>query len=379
MKQKKFLRICLFVFVLCFTILFSKEPPKWFQNPNPHLPVSIQVNALLRTKCSKNIILYIGDGMGLSQITGAITANRGKLNLEYFPYIGLSKTHSIDRYITDSAASATAIATGIKTYNNGIGVNPDSQNVKTILELAEEKGLATGIVVTSSVTHATPAAFISHQANRTLEEQIALDYLRVPIDIFIGGGMRYFSKRSDHLDLIQELKNRGYTVLTSLKDADTITRGPLAIFTAEEHDLPALERGNRLSQGVGLALRLLSQNPNGFFLMVEGSQIDWGGHDNDTERIIQEMLDFDQAIGEGLLFAERNGETLIIVTADHETGGMAIENGSISEGKVLADFTTKEHTGIMVPVFAIGPQAEQFTGIYENASLFEKMRKALGL
>lgn len=374
MKRKILLWICLG----CFLPLLSEEP-QWFQNPNPYSPVSLRVNLVGRAKKPKNLILYIGDGMGISHITAAMTANRGRLNLEYFPYIGLSKTHSADQYITDSAAGATAIATGMKTYNNGIGVQPDSQSIKTILELAEEKGLATGIVVTSSLTHATPAAFVSHQPNRNLEEQIALDYLRVPIDVFIGGGLRYFSKRSDHLDLIEELKKRGYSVFMSLETPDTIGQGPLAVFTAEEHDLPAPLRGNHLSDGVALALRILSQNPNGLFLMVEGSQIDWGGHENDIARIIFEMLDFDKAIGEGLRFAERNGETLIIVTADHETGGMAIENGSILEGKVGVDFTTKEHTGVMVPVFAIGPQAERFTGIYENTALFEKMKEILNL
>jgi len=375
MKQKIFLWICLSI----FSTGFSKEPPKWFQNQTPYAPVSIQVNALCQKERPQNLILYIGDGMGISQITAAMTANHGRLNLEYFPYIGLSKTHSQDRYITDSAASATAIATGIKTYNNGLGVKPDSQSVKTILELAEEKGLSTGIVVTSSVTHATPAAFVSHQVNRALEEEIALDYFRIPIDVFIGGGMRYFSKRSDGQDLIHSLKTKGYTVFTSFPEIDSIGAGPLVIFTAEEHDLPAIKRGNRLPKAVRLALRILSQNPHGFFLMVEGSQIDWGGHDNDATRVIQEMLDFDRAIGEGLRFAEKNGQTLIVVTADHETGGMAIEDGLIQEGKVLANFTTKNHTGVMVPVFAIGPKAEQFIGIYENTALFEKMKNALGL
>lgn len=379
MKKIVFQWTCLSFLSFFFATAQAGEPPKCFQNPNPYFPVSIQINMLLQKDHPKNLILYIGDGMGLSQITAAMTANRGRLNLEYFQYIGLAKTHSADRYITDSAAGATAMAAGIKTYNNGVGVQPDSQKIKTILELAEEKGLATGIVVTSSVTHATPAAFVSHQVNRTFEEQIALDYLRIPIDVVIGGGMKYFAKRSDHLNLIQELKKRGYTVLNLLNNIDTTIHGPIVVFTAEEHDLPASQRGDRLPKAVELALQILSQNPNGFFLMVEGSQIDWGGHDNDPARIVQEMLDFDRSIGKGLEFSARKGETLIVVTADHETGGMAIEDGSIQEGKVVIDFTTKNHTGVMVPVFAIGPQAKRFIGIYENTELFKKMCKALGL
>ncbi len=325
----------------------------------------------------KNIILLIGDGMGISQVFAGLTANRGHLFLENCKYIGFSKTQSADNYITDSAAGGTALSAGVKTYNGAIGVDVNGNQVKTILEEASENGLATGLVSTSSITHATPASFIAHQASRGSYEDIAADFLKTDIDVFIGGGLDHFTKRKDGRDLTDELKNKGYEVETDLKKIGKVKKGKLAGLTAEVHNGRVAERGDMLTVATETALNILDNNKNGFFLMIEGSQIDWGGHAGSTIYVAEDMLDFDQVIGKALEFAAKDKETLIIITADHETGGMAITGGDMQKGVVKAAFPTGDHTAVMVPVFSYGPGAEEFIGIMENTDINAKMKKLL--
>jgi alkaline phosphatase len=327
----------------------------------------------------KNIILMIGDGMGMAQIQAGLIANTGRLNLLQFNHIGFSMTHSATDYITDSGAGATAMSTGHKTYNGAIGVRRDSFSVKTILEYAEENGLSTGLVSTSSITHATPAAFIAHNRSRDNYEDIAADFLKTDIDVFIGGGKDNFAFRKDKKDLIAELRKKDYQVMFSMDSIRQVTQGKLAGLTAPVHNASFIEgRGDMLPVSTETALNILSNNQKGFFLMVEGSQIDFGGHANNTEFVTSEMIDFDKAIGIALDFAKENRNTLVIVTADHETGGMAIIDGSHKKGEVSALFATTGHTGIMVPVFAYGPGAEVFQGIQENTEIFTKMMRLFG-
>jgi len=344
------------------------------------LPASSQDSKNKRQQLPENIILMIGDGMGLSQIQAGLTANFGSLNLLEFKNIGFSRTHSASDYVTDSGAGATAISTGNKTYNGAIGVNADSVPAKTILEYAEDKGLATGLISTSAITHATPASFIAHNVDRNDYEGIALDFLKTDIDVFIGGGRNNFTARKDHKNLVKELKDKNYMVTFSMDTARSVTSGKLVALTAPEHNPAVIEgRDNMLPLAVNTALKILSKNRKGFFMMVEGSQIDWGAHANNTGFVAMEMIDFDKAIGNALTFAKNYGNTLVIVTADHETGGMAISNGNYGEGKVSALFATKNHTGIMVPVFAYGPGAELFQGFQQNTDLFKKMMSLLKL
>jgi alkaline phosphatase len=327
-----------------------------------------------------NIILMIGDGMGVAQVYAGFTVNHGELNLFRCTSIGFSKTYSASDYITDSGAGATAISTGNKTFNGAIGMNKDSIPVKTILEYAEEKGLATGLVVTSAITHATPASFIAHVADRDDYEAIAADFLKTDIDVFIGGGIDHFSVRKDKRDLIKELRQKDYQVILSMDSIRNITHGKLAGLTARVHNLPISDgRGDLLPVGTQTALNILSKNKKGFFMMVEGSQIDWGGHANNADYIAKEMIDFDKAVGEALDFAKRDGHTLVIVTADHETGGLSLLGGDFEKGTYVAGFNTKDHTGIMVPVFAYGPGAGLFQGVQENTDLFYKMMRLFGI
>jgi alkaline phosphatase len=323
----------------------------------------------------KNIILLIGDGMGVSHVFAGLTANKGHLFLENFKHIGFSKTQSADAYITDSAAGGTALSTGVKTYNGAIGVDVNKNPVKTILEEASEDGLATGLVSTSAITHATPASFIAHQAGRGSYEDIAADFLKTNIDVFIGGGLDHFTKRADGRNLVEELKQKDYQVETDLNKIKKVKNGKLVGLTADVHNGRLNERGDMLPVATETALEILDNNKKGFFLMIEGSQIDWGGHAGSTIYVVEDMLDFDQVIGQALEFAAKDKNTLVLVTADHETGGMALTGGSIKDGIVKAAFPTNEHTAVMVPVFAYGPGAEEFTGIMENTDINAKMKK----
>jgi alkaline phosphatase len=325
----------------------------------------------------KNIILLIGDGMGVSQVFAGLTANKGRLFLENCKHIGFSKTSSGDNYITDSAAGGTALSAGVKTYNGAIGVDMNKNPVKTILEEASEKGLATGLVSSSAITHATPASFISHQASRSSYEDIAMDFLKTDIDVFIGGGLDHFSKRKDGRNLLDELKNKGYQVETEMKKIEKVKKGKLAGFAADVHTERLNERGDMLPVATETAINILDNNKNGFFLMVEGSQIDWGGHAGSTVYVVEDMLDFDQVIGKALEFAAKDKNTLVIVTADHETGGMAITGGNFENGVVKGEFPTGGHTAVMVPIFSYGPGAEEFIGIMENTDVHAKMKKLL--
>jgi alkaline phosphatase len=327
----------------------------------------------------KNIILMIGDGMGVSQIYAGMTSNHGHLSIEKIQNIGFSKTYSSSHYITDSGAGGTAIATGKKTYNGAIGVDRDTLIATTILEYAEKNGKSTGLIATCEITHATPASFIAHQPSRKYMEEIAMDFLNTDIEVFIGGGLKYFNQRKDAQDLTKALVNKGYKMIYSPDSIQFANENKIAGLVYPEHAPKFSEgRGDFLTVSSLKAIDILNKNEPGFFLMIEGSQIDWGGHDNDTKYIVDEMLDFDRTIGKVLEFAEKDGNTLVIITADHETGGMGLNGGNFETGEVNAKYTTGEHTGVMVPVFAFGPGSENFRGIYENTEIFNKMMTAFG-
>jgi alkaline phosphatase len=328
---------------------------------------------------ARRAVLMIGDGMGLGQVTAGMIAAGGTLQLDRFPVVGLSRTRASDNLVTDSAAAATAMASGVKTYNGAIGVDSEKRPVPTLVELARAGGLATGVVVTCSVTHATPAAFLAHQDSRRLDDAIALDIARSGLDVLIGGGRKFFSVRADGRDLLAEMRAQGVSVVDDLARIDPSAAGSLLALVADQH-LPRIGegRGDYLPRAAAMALELLGRRERSF-LMVEGSQIDWGSHDNAAAYAVAEMLDFDAAIGRVRAWAEQDGHTLVVVTGDHETGGLAIHGGSLVEKTVTAAFTTKGHTGVMVPVFAYGPGAEAFAGVYENTEIFHRLKAALGL
>ena len=346
--------------------------------------------ALLLTGCAapekksdepatRNVVFLIGDGMGLNHILAAMTVHQGPLALEDATHVGIQKTHSADDYITDSAASGTAMACGTKTSNGSIGVDTTGNELVSILKIAEENGYATGLVSSSAITHATPAAFIANEKSRHDYEAIAADFLKTDIDVFIGGGQDHFYNREDGRDLTTDLEEKGYTVARSMAEVEKVTSGKLAGLTAAVHNPPAAEgRADMLPVATQKALDLLDDNPEGFFLMVEGSQIDWAGHANDEEYLISETLDFNKVVEIAMDFAKKDEETLVVITSDHETGGFMVLNGNYQEQTVETTFTTGGHTGSMIPVFAYGPGAELFSGVYDNTAFPERFRKAYG-
>jgi alkaline phosphatase len=325
-----------------------------------------------------NIILFIGDGMGVAHVYAGMTASDHPFYLEKFPYSGFSKTYSADSYITDSGAGGTAIACGVKTNNGMIGVRPDSSVVSSIMELAHNNGLATGIVSTSAVTHATPASFVAHNAGRGNYEDIATDFLNGKIDLFLGGGEDHFKARKDKADLTIKLKEQGFDVVYNLDDMKKSSSKKLAGLLAKEH-MPTViaGRGGALADMTAKAIETLSRNEKGFILMVEGSMIDWGAHEQNIEYVVSEMRDLDNAVGVALNYASAKGNTLVVVTADHETGGLTITGGDLALHSMETKFAGGDHTAVMVPVFSFGPGAEKFSGIHENTFFLGEFLKLL--
>jgi alkaline phosphatase len=373
----------------------------------------------------RRVILFIGDGVGASYWTAARLASPDALAVSQFKVMGLVDTRASNSLITDSAAGATAFATGIRTFYGAIGVGPDSLPVETVLEAAKKRGWATGLVATSSVTHATPAAFAAHVPSRASEFEIAKQMTALAPDVMLGAGRRFFSPitRPDSADLIGQLRLT-HTVVMEAESfeamRDTAVRRMLGLFAEVEMPV-ASRRTPTLPQMTRKAIDILSRDPDGFFLMVEGSQPDWRGHDNrPLSQVIDEMLDFDAAIGVALEYQKRMPDVLVVVVADHETGGLAIEaeldsilmtatadsldaavrglarvidllpeaaadsagsaavqmqitaarlrnraRGARTES-IVADYTTGGHTAQMVPLFASGPGAEAFAGMIDN-------------
>lgn len=362
----------------CAKVQESLQTRQEYVNTEFHEPIEIENQNFDPAIKAKNIILMVGDGMGFPQVYAARIANGGKLNMTNLQWTGISKTNSSDALITDSAAGATAFATGEKTKNGAIGVTPDDQRLTTILEMAQQKNLSTGLIATCNLTHATPASFAAHRPQRSMTREIAHDMAITAPDIMIGGGFEDFSAEIEGQVTMDILSENGVQVFRNLEDYSVDVAEKAAVFVADDHLDKYLEgRGNYLESAVEKALKKLSQNESGFFIMIEGSQIDWGGHANDLAYVITEALDFDRAIGKALKFAQEDGETLVVITADHETGGMSILGGKFDENKVVAGFNTGGHTGHLVPVFAYGPGCHLFTGQYENTAIYQKMLDAM--
>lgn len=327
----------------------------------------------------KNVILMIGDGMSLMHAYSAWTANQGKLWLENAQYIGLSKTYCANKLITDSGAGGTAIATGQKTNFNYVGVDVDGKPLKSLAKLANEKGLSSGIVVTCHLCDATPADFCCHNTDRDRDMEIAADYVNCGVDYVFGGGSDFFEKRPDGRNLFKELEMKGYQISRDWYSLEKIESGKVfAIHYPNNTPKPSV-RKDMLARASMKGIDLLKKNDNGFFLMIEGSQIDDYGHSNELDILMQEIFDFDQTVGEILQWAAEDGETLVVITADHETGGLTLLGGDISKGEIRCNFSTDSHTGVMVPVYSFGPGSEHFSGIYENTDIFKKIKQLLDL
>jgi alkaline phosphatase len=332
-----------------------------------------------------NIIFMVGDGMGLSQMSSAYFFGEGEPNFSRFPIVGLSKTPSGSHKITDSAAGATAFSCGKKTYNGAIGVDMDTNDVETIMEELSVQGWNTGVVSTSSITHATPASFYAHVSSRMMQEEIAKQLSFSEVDFIAGGGYQWFCNRSDSLNYADTLAANGFLLDTNSIESPWNGGDKKPVYlTAPDGLTPKhLGRGDFLPLATKRAISHLSKKDDPFFLLIEGSQIDWGGHSNVSEYVIQEVLDFDKAVGVALDYAAEQGNTLVVVTADHETGGFTMAS-ELKTGpyraiysdynSIVAEFSTGGHSSTMVPVLSFGPRANLFGGIYENTRIHSLFR-----
>ena len=366
---------------------------------------------------AKNIIFMVTDGMGLANVTAARIFKNGQngesLHLETLPHLGYQRTHSADKAVTDSAAAASAWANGEKFRNGEISCHDDNQNGKcepapgpTILEIARDKGKSTGLVVTSTVTHATPAAFGAHVSTRSCENEIARQYIQVTgVDVILGGGLKKFDSNENSADecstygnFVREAETRGYDVVYTKEAMDSAVAGGtekiLGLFAPmgkapelfrvypEEH-----YRANEptLSQMTAAALKILARDRDGFFLLVEGSQIDWANHRNSLPYQISETLGFDEAVRVVLDWINddprRRQDTLVIITPDHETGGFAINGGgegNYSSGDLVKDnWPTGGHTATDVPVWSQGPGSRYLAKAHDNTDLHKVMKEVL--
>lgn len=360
-------------------LMFSQNARDKEQTYVLEQPYEVPKITVLQGGKVKNVILMIGDGMSLMHVYSAWTANRGKLFLDNCQAVGLSKTYCVDKLITDSGAGGTAMAAGEKTRYHYVGVDSLGRPLQSLVHLSRAKGLSTGIAVTCRLWDATPADFCCHNIDRDAEVDIVVDYVDCGVDYAFGGGSKLFENRTDGRDLFRELRAKGYQTPRSWEELEKIKSGKVfAVTDTVDTPLPAV-RGDLLARASLKGLELLSQNKKGFFMMIEGSQLDDYGHFNDLDLLMQETHDFDRTIGAIYEWAAKDGETLVIVTADHETGGLTLIDGDLDEGRIVCKFSTGGHSGVMVPVYAFGPGAHEFTGIYENTDIFHKIKKLLNL
>lgn len=337
----------------------------------------------------QNVILMIGDGMSFNHV--ALTRYHavgpdGRLYMEQLPVTGSLRTHSANRLITDSAAAATAMACGIKTDNGRIGQAPDGTPWQSILEKAGEKGFRTGLVATSTLSHATPAGFAAHVENRGMEREITAHLFENRVGILFGGGRKYWlpeplGSRKDGRNLIEEARAAGYEIAYSRDQLAALTAGPALGLFADDA-MTTFSPEPMIDEMTRTAITLLSAKSKEwfapeprFFIMIEGSQIDWAGHANDADNMIRQTLLFDMAVKEAIDFARQDKQTLVIVTSDHETGGLLIK---ADRQKPVADWHSKDHTAGDVPVYAFGPGSLQFSGTLDNTDIPKIIARLLG-
>lgn len=317
----------------------------------------------------KNVILLIGDGNGLTQISAAALANGGDLTMLQLKQMGLIKTQAADDFTTDSAAGGTAIATGEKSYNRSIGMSMQRKPLENMTELLSKYDFSTAVLTTDEVIGATPSAFYAHQLDRDDNSLIAKDLLNSEIDVFVGGGKKAFKDVA-----IDE----AFTLLGSVDQIGNSSADRIGVFLAEA-GLPGVINGRDdvLARATKETISFLQAKDKPFFMLVEGAKIDSYGHFNNTGGIVTEGIDFDKAVAEAIKFADKDGQTLVVVTADHETGGFAIPQGNVEKGFIEGDFISNDHSGAMVPIFAYGPKSSEFRGVYENNEVFHKIIKLL--
>ena len=357
-------------------------------------------------KKAENVIFLIGDGMSISQVSAYRLVQGGpnsRIAVDRFPYSGIVLTHAENAIVTDSASSATAYSTGHKTNNGALGMDSENNELENLTETLDQYGFVSSLLATSEITHATPAAFAAHVDLRWKTDEISAQMIESKVATFLGGGRHFFlpeemeGKRKDARNLLEEV-NASHTLLTTkdeMKDFNDNKLGKVFGLFADEHlrsiDSPDNHSSEpSLSEMLQFAVKRSGQFINngckGFFIMGEGSQVDWAGHSNSLEYLKREMQDLDSAVEWAFNYAKENTDTLVVVTADHETGGLLIEPANPADyngNEVKFSFNTAvgrgTHTGVPVPIYAYGPGAENFTGTLDNTDVYRAMIAALEL
>jgi len=338
----------------------------------------------------KNVIYMIGDGMGMGHVTAMM------INQKYEPCafdranaVCFVKTFSGNNRVTDSAAAGTALFSGVKTNNGTLGINLKGDTVYSIFTQARKMGKKTGIVVTCEIEHATPAALYAHVDSRGSMEEIALQLAEDSIDFLFGGGSKYFNDRKDSINLVEKMKDKSYQFVDTMLDINKVSSGKvLALVTPVRFRYVDEGRGDVLPVATAKALEVLTNNSEstgdkGFFLMIEGSQIDFASHKNDIDKVISEMHDFEQSVKIAFDYADTHPCTLVVVTADHETGGLTIHSGNTDftkgESGVNYKFGTTGHTAIMVPLYTYGAGSLNFKGVLDNTDIPKIIARLAGI
>ena len=363
----------------------------------------------------KNVIYLIGDGMGFGAVSSLLLSENGETGFEMAPVIGLNETCSANNYVTDSPAGGTALATGTRTCNGFLGVGPDSVQLESILKKAQKMGKKTGIVVNTTLTEATPGAFYAGVTSRKESYKIAEQFTESGVDVAIGAGLSAFINRPDSVDMTAVLIEKGYdvyldwksvldtesekfvgildmgdvhrrnksrnTIASAAEGAEVCLAAKLAASEGKVDTTRFSEPTEYLQKACNKALSVLEKDaPNGFFLMIESAIIDGYGHNNDSEGMIEEMKEFDQTLKTLIAYVNKHPNTLLVVTADHETGGTGVtyKSHAINQPEGLhLNFSTKGHTGTVVPIFAYGAGAAKFSGIFQNRELPEMIEELI--
>lgn len=362
----------------------------------------------------RNVIYLIGDGMGFGAVTSLLLTEDDVTGFEQAPVIGLNETCSANNYVTDSSAGGTALATGVRTKNGYCGLDPDGNQLTSILLKAQAMGKKTGIVVNTTLTEATPASFYAGVTSRKMTYDIAQQFTESGVDVAIGSGLDHFIGRPDSLDLTETLINKGYdvylnwsAVLNTPSDRfvgilpmadvhrqesgrseagaaaghEVCLAARLAAASGEEGASDLSEPEVYLQKATAKALEVLSRdNEQGYFLMIESALIDGYGHNNDSEGMIAEMKEFDVLLRQLAAYVDQNPETLLVVTADHETGGTWLTYTGYEVGgssPITMSYSSRGHSGVVVPIFAYGAGAESFAGVMKNTDIPKKIESLM--
>ncbi len=349
--------------------------------------VSCGCDTTSKSSCTevKNVIFMIGDGMGLAQAAMLMVENGYEATaFDRAENIALIKTYSANNRVTDSAAAGTALACGQKTNNKMLGLTPELDTCYSLTLRANRKGMATGVVVSCGLQHATPAAFYAHVADRNDNYNITRQLAASSFDVAIGGGAKYFSEELDGASFSDIATSNGYNIVTTFDELSSVGDGRvLGLFEPGHIKSIKAGRGDYLPRATEAALSRLSKSDKGFVLMVEGSQIDWACHSNNSVETLAEVADFNDCLNVVMDFADYNPGTLVVITADHETGGLSMVSNDAdftkSDSGVAYKYSTGGHSGILVPVYTYGAGADRIEGVMENTALSDKIAEILNL